>query len=168
MEPLLVEAFRYNKWANLHLLDVCGSFTDEQLQMTAPGTNGTIASTFFHLVAAEQRYLKRLGRGEPQINERNDSFPGIAALKEHAIRSGDELIAIAPHVSPDESYETATDREGRAILHKGVVVIQALPHGNDHPTHICTILGHNRLTYRDMDLWASGDPTGGIVRTRAT
>src|SRR4029077_14095688 len=46
VEPLLVEAFRYNKWANLHLLDVCAPFTDDQLQMTAPGTYGTIASTF--------------------------------------------------------------------------------------------------------------------------
>jgi uncharacterized damage-inducible protein DinB len=69
MEPLLVEAFLYNKWANLHLLDVCASFTDEQLQMTAPGTYGTIASTFFHLLGAEQRYLKRLGGAEPQMNE---------------------------------------------------------------------------------------------------
>ena len=164
MEPLLVEAFRYNKWANLHLLDVCGSFTDGQLQMTAPGTYGTIASTFFHLLAAEQRYLKRLGAGEPMINEQKDPFPGIAALREHAVRSGDKLIQIAPHVSPDESYESRTAREGAVRLHLGVVVIQALHHGNDHRTHICTILGHNGLEYGDMDVWAYGDATGGIVR----
>jgi uncharacterized damage-inducible protein DinB len=167
MEPLLVEAFRYNKWANLHLLDVCADFTDEQLQMTAPGTYGTIASTFFHLVAAEQRYLKRLGAGEPRINER-DTFPGIAALREHAVRSGDELIEIAPHVSPDEAHESMTPREGAVKLYSGVVVIQALHHGNDHRTHICTILGHNGIQYGDMDVWAYGDATGGIVHIGAT
>ena len=166
MEPLLVEAFRYNKWENLHLLDVCGDFTEEQLQMTAPGTYGTLAATFFHLLAAEQRYLRRLGGGEPVINERDD-FPGMAALTEHAARSGDKLIAIAPHVSPDEAHESSAPRAGTVILHSGVVVIQALHHGNDHRTHICTILGHHGLPYGDMDVWAYGEATGGIVKVEA-
>ena len=166
MQPLLVEAFRYNKWANLHLLDVCAEFTGEQLQMSAPGTYGTIASTFLHLLAAEQRYLKRLGAGEPQINERDEPFPGIAVLREHAVRSGDMLIEIAPYVSPDEAHETDRDR-GRVKLYSGVVVVQALHHGNDHRTHICTILGHNGLTYGDMDVWAYGNATGGIVKVEA-
>jgi uncharacterized damage-inducible protein DinB len=162
MGPLLVEAFRYNKWANLHLLDVCAEFTDERLQMTAPGTYGTIASTFFHMLAAEQRYIRRLGGGEPRISERNSPFPGLAVLRGEAVRSGDELIEIAPKIDPDEAHET-TFSDGRVLLHSGVVVIQALHHGNDHRTHICTILGHNGITYGDMDLWAYGEATGALV-----
>src|SRR5260370_7575710 len=104
MEPLLVEAFRYNKWANLHLLDICAEFTDEQLQMTAPGTYGTIASTFIHLLAAEQRYLKRLGAGEPQISERDVPLPGIAALSEQAVHSAYNLIHIPPYPTPPEPH----------------------------------------------------------------
>ncbi len=164
MEPLLVEAFRYNKWANLHLLDVCAGFSDEQLQMTAPGTFGTIASTFFHLLAAEQRYLKRLGAGEPQIGERDSVFPGIAALRSHAVRSGDKLIEIAPYVSPDEAHDSSTAGQGMVTLHSGVVVIQALHHGNDHRTHICTVLGHNGIDYGDVDVWAYGEATGAIAK----
>lgn len=167
MGPLLIEAFRYNKWANLHLLDVCASFTEEQLQMTAPGTYGTVAATFLHLLAAEQRYIKRLGGGEPRISERDGVFPGITALRKEAIRSGDELIAIAPRISPDEAHE-AKFQDGQFMLHSGVVVIQALHHGNDHRTHICTILGHHGLTYGDMDVWAYGDATGAIVPVAAT
>jgi uncharacterized damage-inducible protein DinB len=167
MEPLLVEAFRYNKWANLHLLDVCMAFTDEQLEMTAPGTYGTIASTFFHLLAAEQRYVKRLGGAEPVMNEQNDPFPGLAALREHAVRSGDELIEIAPYVSPEEARESRRP-EGAVKLYSRVVVIQALHHGNDHRTHICTILGHHDLPYGEMDVWAYGEATGGIVQIGAT
>src|SRR5260370_12370110 len=130
MGPLLVEAFRYNKWANLHLLDVCASFTDEQLAMTAPGTYGTIASTFFHMLAAEQRYIKRLGGGEPRINERSE-FPGMAVLRAEAVRSGDELIEIAPRISPDEAHK-ATFQHGRVLLHSGVAVSQALHHRHAH------------------------------------
>jgi uncharacterized damage-inducible protein DinB len=161
MKPLLVEAFLYNKWANLHLLDVCVSFTDEQLSMTAPGTYGTIASTFHHLLGAEQRYVKRLGGSEPRVSERS-AFPGLAALRAEAVRSGDELIEIVPRITPDEAHE-ATFQDGRFLLHSGVVVIQALHHGNDHRTHICTILGHNGLTYGDMDVWAYGEATGATV-----
>lgn len=166
MQPLLVEAFRYNKWANLHLLDVCAGFTDQQLAMTAPGTYGTIASTFFHLLAAEQRYIKRLGGSEARINERG-AFPGLVALRAEAVRSGDELIEIVPRITPDEAHET-TFQDGRFLLHSGVVVLQALHHGNDHRTHICTILGHNGMTYGDMDVWAYGEATGASVALPAS
>ncbi len=161
MESLLVEAFRYNKWANLHLLGVCEGFTEGQLQWTAPGTYGTLAATFLHLLAAEQRYIYRLGGSQARINER-DEFPGMAALSVEAVRSGDELIAIAPSTSPDETRE-AKFQEGTVMLHLGVVAVQALHHGNDHRTHICTILGHHGQTYGDMDVWAYGYATGEIV-----
>lgn len=167
MEALLIEAFRYNKWANLHLLDVCSGFSEEQLQMTSPGTYGTLAATFFHMLAAEQRYIKRLGGSEPQINERDDRFPGMKALREHAVQSGDKLIEIAPLITPDEAHE-AKYADRRIILHSWVVLLQALHHGNDHRTHICTILGHNGLTYGDMDVWAYGEAAGAMAPIEAT
>jgi uncharacterized damage-inducible protein DinB len=167
MEPLLVEAFRYNKWANLHLLDVCSGFSEEQLQMTSPGTYGTLSATFFHLLAAEQRYIKRLVGDEPQINERDDKFSGMKVLREHAVRSGDKLIEIAPRITLDEAHESKySDR--RFMLHSWVVLIQALHHGNDHRTHICTILGHNGLTYGDMDVWAYGEASGAMTPIAVT
>ncbi|HEX9099293.1 MAG TPA: DinB family protein [Candidatus Dormibacteraeota bacterium] len=166
MEPLLVEAFRYNKWANLHLLDVCSGFSEEQLQMTSRGTYGTLAATFLHMLAAEQRYIKRLGGAEPQINERDETFPGVAALREHAVRSGDALIEIAPRITPEEAHESKYSNRP-FMLHSWVVLIQALHHGNDHRTHICTILGHYGLTYGDMDVWAYGQATGGLTPIEA-
>jgi|SRR5712692_2268429 len=161
MGPLWLEAFRYHRWANLHLLGVCAKLTDEQLQLTAPGTYGTIAATFLHLLGAEQRYLRRMGGDEAQISERSE-FPGIAILAEQAARSGDQLIEAAGRIKPDEAIE-AKFQEERVKLHLGVVLIQALHHGNDHRTHICTILGHHGMKYGDMDVWAYGDAIGAIV-----
>src|SRR5260370_40473953 len=94
--------------------------------------------------------MKRVGGGEPEINERDDKFPGIAALREHAVRSGDELIEIAPRRTPEEAHESGYQNE-RLMLHSWGVLIQALHHGNDHRTHVCTILGHNGLTYGGLD-----------------
>jgi uncharacterized damage-inducible protein DinB len=162
LDQLWLEAFRYNKWANLHLLDVCAKLSNDQLHSTAPGTYGTVADTFLHMLAAEQRYLARFGAGKPQIKE-GDEFPGIALLKQHATTSGDKLIEAATRVTPEDTIDE--NRHGRlSQLHLGVVIIQALHHGNDHRTHICTILGHHQIPYGEMDVWAYGEATGAITR----
>jgi uncharacterized damage-inducible protein DinB len=159
--PLWIEAFRYNRWANLHLLGVCADFTDDQLELTAPGTYGTLAATFLHMLGAEQRYLRRLG-GEPPLITRETTFPGIDALMEHATRSGDALIAMAEKVKPEDAIEAAFE-DGLYRVQSGVIMIQALHHGNDHRTHVCTVLGHHGLHYGDVDVWAYGDAVGAIV-----
>jgi uncharacterized damage-inducible protein DinB len=166
VKSLWLETFEYHRWANLHLLDVCANLTDEQLQLTAPGTYGTIAATLQHMLSAEQRYLRRLSDIEPLMNER-DEFPGIAVLREHAVRTGDQLIEAALRITPDDTVEIKRD-VGTFKVHLGVVIIQALHHGNDHRTHVCTILGHHGITYGDMDVWAYGEATGAQVPIPAT
>ena len=163
MDQLLIEAFRYNKWANLHLVDVCAKLSDDQLQLTTPGTYGTISSTLLHLVAAEQRYLRRLAGTKPEINERDHSAPTLAQLREHAARSGDQLIEVASRITAEDTIEE--EREGQLMkLHLWVVVVQAMHHGNDHRTHICTILGAHDIPYGEMDVWAYGQATGAITQ----
>jgi len=156
--PLLIEAFRYHKWANLQLLDICSQLNDEQLKLTSTGTYGTIAATFLHLAAAEQRYVKRLGGSPPQLSEKSE-FPGVDSLRDQMDRSGDELLALVGRVRPDDT----TPAEGTSHVRHWVPIVQSLHHGNDHRTHICTILGAHGLEYGDMDVWAYGEATGGMV-----
>jgi uncharacterized damage-inducible protein DinB len=161
MEPLLVEAFRYNKWANLTLLEVCEGLSSKQLELTSPGTYGTISATLLHLVGAERRYLWRL-RGQVGRFSQIRRFPGVARLKTQAALSGDGLIAVAPLIKASDTIE-GKGRSGRFTVRKSVVLIQALHHGNDHRTHICTILGANGIPYRDMDVWSYGEAIGKLV-----
>ena len=158
MSDFLVQALRYNRWANLQLLDVCSSLSPEQLQLESSGTYGTIAATWQHLVAAEQRYLRRMVGFEPTVSEKDD-FPGLATLKEEAARSGDELIASAGTVDPDAT----SPGNGGGVKH-WLVMVQAIHHGNDHRTHICSILGQNGISYGDLDVWAYGDKNDGYVK----
>lgn len=161
MDELLIEAFRYNKWANLHLLDVYATLSEEQRHLTSRGTYGTIAATLLHLLSAEQRYLRRLSGTKPDINER-EAVPSAATLREHAVRSGDQLIEAASRITPRDTIDE--ERDGRLMrLHLGVVLVQAMHHGNDHRTHVCTILGDHDIPYGDMDVWAYGEAMGGIV-----
>ena len=71
-------------------------------------------------------------------------------------RQYEKLIEAASRVKADDTIEDKY--HGR--LHLGVVIIQALQHGNDHRTHICTILGHHDISYGDLDVWAYGLATG--------
>lgn len=165
MNRPLIEAFRYNKWANLHLLDVCTALSDEERQLTALGTYGTISATLLHLFSAEQRYLRRLTGTTPKISERRRAR-SLAVLREHAVRSGDQLIEAAKRIKPGDTIDEK--RHGRIYrLNLTVVLVQAMHHGNDHRTHICTILGAHDIPYGDMDVWAYGQATGGIVPVRA-
>ena len=155
MSDVLVQALRYNKWANLTLLDVCSGLGEDQLQLASPGTYGSIAATWQHLLAAEQRYLRRLAGVEPQIAEK-DPFPGIASLKAHAERSGEALIDAIGHFDPD-----GTSAGGERRVKHWLVMTQAIHHGNDHRTHICSILGQNGIAYGDLDVWAFGTDHAG-------
>ena len=157
----MVEAFRYHKWANLHVLAVCARLSDDQLLLTTPGTYGTVAATLQHLLAAEQRYLRRLAGHEPQLNE-HDQFPGVAALRALADRSGDQLIDAAGRLTGGKVIETQYG-EQRVKIDPGVVLIQAMHHGNDHRTHICSMFGAHGIDYGDMDVWAYGEATGAMV-----
>ena len=162
MGPHWIEAFRYHRWANLQLLDVCSRLDDAQLDLTTPGTYGTIRATWLHLAGAEQRYLARFSGGEPQISE-HDAFPGVMRIRELLSDSTDRLLDFAEKVQPDASF-TAKFRNEAYRLEPGVVFIQALHHGNDHRTHICTILGAHGIEYGDMDVWAYAEAIGALSK----
>ncbi len=159
MSDVLVQALRYNRWANLQLLDVCSNLSDEQLQLSSPGTYGTIAATWQHLLAAEQRYLRRLVGFQPQISEK-DEFPSLATLREHAERSGEELINAVGRYDPDG---TTPDGDGGGVK-QWLIMAQAIHHGNDHRTQICTILGQNGIEYGGLDVWSFGETNEGYLR----
>jgi uncharacterized damage-inducible protein DinB len=161
LDPLWLEAFRYNRWANQVLIDACAGLDADQLQLSAPGTYGTIAATLQHLVAAEHRYVMQLGGAQAEVNER-DEFPGIARLAELAAKSGDEMLAMANRIGPGDSFQR--DFRGHPTrVESGVVVLQCLHHGNDHRTHVCTILGQNGIEVPPIDVWSYGLDRGFIV-----
>ena len=84
-----------------------------------------------------------------------------------AERSGDLLIEAAGRVGGDDVIDTQYG-DGRFRLNLGVVLLQAMHHGNDHRTHVCTILGTHGIEYGDMDVWAYGAASGAMVALGAS
>jgi uncharacterized damage-inducible protein DinB len=161
MTATLSDAFEYNRWANLRLLDACAGLSEVQLQLTTPGTYGTIQATLHHLLGAEQRYLRRLAGTLPLFSER-DAPLTLAQLRREAERSGDALIELARRIDGDALIDAEFD--GKPVrVQARVVLLQALHHGNDHRTHVCTILGSHGIDYEGLDGWSYGMATRALV-----
>src|SRR5256885_13996090 len=87
---------RHGIWANERLLERCRALTDEQLDLTVPGTYGTIRKTLAHIVSAEEGDLVRLLGSllhEPPLREPDLTLEGIAAPIAHVTNAVERLFA---------------------------------------------------------------------------
>lgn len=144
--------FRHHAWATLRLLDHCRTLSADDLQESVPGTYGSIIATLIHLVAADQRYLRRMDGAESQLVV-HESQPATladlsAAVQAQAVRwealvdRADDLnVTLSRHEEPD--IPKAED----------LLFLQAIHHGNDHRTQVCVVLGAKGLDAPDLDGW---------------
>ena len=70
--------------------------------------------------------------------------------------SGDALLAAAAALKPDDTTQAEYDDGQIVKLPQSVVVVQAIHHGNDHRTHIYTILGSHSIAFEAIDVWSYG------------
>lgn len=153
----LADFFKYNLWANRRLLDACANMTDEQLDAKMIGIYGSIRETLTHMIAAEEGYASRSTFTSPvpspRLNE-TGTFPGFAFLRERAERSGKELIAMADQAKLDETLHLDGGTYDADVI---IVMLQALNHGIDHRSQICTIMTQQNIEPPNMDAWAYND-----------
>jgi uncharacterized damage-inducible protein DinB len=136
--PLLADAFGHHVWATIRVLDACAAFDDAQLATTVPGTYGSIIDTLRHLVGGDVFYLDVL-RGELEpFEEEGSDIPTLRAVMEGHDAAWQRLVAgdLDPTTVvveyEDSGYET------HAPL--GIRLAQALYHGTDHRSQVCTAL----------------------------
>lgn len=147
----LQRLFAYHSWATLKLIDFCRLLDPAKLTLTAAGTLGSIERTLTHLVSSEQFYLRDLTGDDPPawINRRIVSLDDLAARSaENTSRWIDYLNA---RLDPDEAFVT-TWRGKPKTVDRWVSLIQAVVHGSEHRTHICTVLGANGIEPPDLSV----------------
>jgi uncharacterized damage-inducible protein DinB len=137
--PLLADAFGHHVWATIRVLDACAALDDAQLATAVPGTYGSIIDTVRHLVGGDVFYLDVLRGGEPELfNEAaSDIWTLRAVMQAHdavwqRLIAGDVDAATVVVEYEDSGYET------HAPL--GIRLAQALYHGTDHRSQVCTAL----------------------------
>ena len=150
--PILADAFGHHVWATIRLLDACAALDDTQLATAVPGTYGSILDTLRHVVGGDVFYLDVLRGGEPEpFNEAESDIPTLLAVMDangqawQRVVDGDLDPAQDVVEYEDSGYET------HAPL--GIRLAQALYHGSDHRSQVCTALTSLGIEPPAIEVW---------------
>ena len=147
--------FAHHLWATRKLIDHLEGLAPGQLDEAVPGTYGPVLQTLTHLVDADDRYLQRMS-GKVLGDYVDRGAVPLATLRgeldDHETRWGGYLRQL------DEGTLRAaiTGRGDEPDIPdaEGLLLIQAVHHGNDHRTQICSTLGALDEAVPDLDGWS--------------
>lgn len=160
MNDGLIDALGHNAWATRELIRVCQGLTEEQLDATTVGTYGSIIDTLRHIVSAEASYLTRLTGEEPSWDRRAAGRPDLDVLAKRI----EELAArwerfFRGPFDAERNLVIRWDDGANYNVPAGVVLAQALHHGNEHRAQICTILTSIGMTPPELGVWEYAEAT---------
>jgi uncharacterized damage-inducible protein DinB len=165
---LLADAFAHHVWATLRLVDACLALSPEQLQSVVPGTYGSILQTMRHLVGSDTAYLVfASGERTPLIDEDKMGLPELRAAMAANGLAWSRLLG--EDLDPDAVLREVDDEDGyerQAPI--GIRLAQALHHGSDHRSQICTALTTLGLEPPDIDVWDFGAHAGRVIELPPT
>ena len=164
---LLAHAFDHHVWATLTLMDACDALTPEQLETNVPGTYGTVLDTMRHTVGADCGYLFVIGGGSrPRIDE--DDMD-LAQLRSEMETNGPAWTEILEQdLDPDDMLVRVRDDGSTLVAPKGIRLAQALHHGTDHRSQICTALTQLGIEPPFIDVWDFGGESGSVTEMPPT
>jgi uncharacterized damage-inducible protein DinB len=151
---LLCELFRYHVWATLHLIDTCMGYPPTILHEMVVGTDRSILHTLTHLVGTEQSYLETLTGAPAETPIRRGEVLSLTDLQQRYLTQPDRWESLLERLA-DIDVTLPADGERPATLHgQNLLVMQALQHGIDHRTQICTTLHMLGLEPPAIDGWS--------------
>lgn len=160
--PLLADAFGHHVWATIRVLDACAALGDAQLATNVPGTYGSIIDTLRHLVGADLFYLDVLTGREPEpFDEPRSVIPTLRAVMEAQDPAWQRVIAGDTDPATDVIEYEDSGYETHAPL--GIRLAQALHHGTDHRSQVCTALTILGIEPPAIDVWDYGNLDGRVV-----
>ena len=165
--PILDDAFAHHVWATLRLIDTCAALTEAQLASAVPGTYGSILDTMRHTVGADSGYLFVLTGG--RIARLDEEAMSLAELRSCMVTYGEawsELIR--GDLDADQVLVRTRDDGSSTAAPVGIRLAQALHHGTDHRSQVCTALTALGIVPPDIDVWSYADAVGRLVETPPT
>ncbi len=164
---VLEDAFEHHVWATQRLIDACLGLNPGQLAMVVPGTYGSILDTMRHLVGADRHYLVALTAGRvPGIDE--DDMD-LAELRQVMEADGVEWSALlTKKLDPDLVVVRYRDDGSESHAPMSIRLAQALHHGTDHRSQICTALTTLSVEPPAIDVWDFADQDGRLLEVPAT
>jgi uncharacterized damage-inducible protein DinB len=166
-KSLLADAYGHHVWATLRLIDACLALDPDQLRTEVPGTYGSILDTQRHIVGADASYLFSLTGGRvPRIDEDQLDLRDLRAVMEGNRAAWTGLLAA--DLDPETMITRRRDDGSETHAPMGIRFAQALHHGTDHRSQICTALTALGIEPPEIDVWAFGQQAGSVTETSAT
>jgi len=152
------DALAHHTWASDRLLETCASLTREQLVTPVPGTYGPIIATLAHMVATDGWYLSFFLEFENPIAE-EDTDVTIDQLRAANAANGERWQSILAEDRDPESdiVEHGDGWDFHTPL--GFRYAQAVHHGTDHRSQVCTGLTALGIEPPEIDVWKYGEET---------
>ena len=164
--PVLIDAFGHHVWATILVLDACAALDEAQLATTVPGTYGSIIDTLRHIVGGDVFYLDVLRGGEPEPFRKAES--DITTLR--AVMQGHDALwqrLIAGELDPATDVIEHEDA-GETHAPLGIRLAQALYHGSDHRSQVCTALTTLGIEPPAIEAWDYALLDGRLFSTYST
>jgi uncharacterized damage-inducible protein DinB len=159
MNPL-AQMLRYNRWANLQLIEACRAMTDEQLDARLPGLSGSVRVLLVHIVGGQQTFVLRTqGRQHEGELDRDSPWPGFDRLQDIAVGTSDRLIEIAEALDEDQDVDLPFMGEVYRFP-RSFFLAHAVHHGAEHRTEIRVALKQLGVPAPDLDGWAYASAMG--------
>jgi uncharacterized damage-inducible protein DinB len=164
---LLADAFGHHAWANLQILDACRVLTPDQLASAVPGTFGSILDTLRHIVGADAGYLNLLTEGRVARIE-DEGALGLDELRNASVGHGEAWAALLEgDLDPSVDVVRHRDDGSKGGAPLGVRLAQAIHHGTDHRSQVCTALTMLGIEPPEIDVWAYAWQDGRLWETPA-
>ena len=164
---LLSDAFGHHVWATVKVIDACLPLSPEQLASSVPGTYGSILDTLRHTVGADCSYLVSLSGG--RHSPIDEDVMGLAELRAAMVDNGPAWTEVLA-ADPDPEAIVTRHRDDGSASHApaGVRLAQALHHGTDHRSQVCTALTNLGIEPPSIDVWDYADMDGRLSETPPT
>ncbi len=165
---LLDDAFAHHVWATTRLIDACLQLSPEQLETAVPGIFGSIIETMRHLVGGDSDYLSIMTGDRAHLVDADQmDLPALRGAMEKDGVLWSELLA--KDLDPDAMVHEVDEDDGyERDATVGVRLAQALHHGSDHRSQICTALTTLGVDPPGIDVWNFGVQAGRIIETLPT
>lgn len=164
MADALLDAFRHHAWATRRLIDACEGLAEEELSASLPGGYGSPLATLKHILGAEAFYRSLFSGSFPDWDWRDDGVEPAAKLAGWAddMASFWEELLSGTFDADRVLSQTRSDGSARR-LRSGVMLAQALHHGNVHREQVSAVITSLGQEPPDLSAWAYGRAVGAIV-----
>src|SRR5438876_999077 len=169
--PPMLRQLRHDVWATERLVAHCRQLSTAQLELTVPGTYGTLRRTVAHIVTSDEGYLTRLLGAllhDPPFRLDHEVTLDEAASHLAHVKDGVERLFGGGELDADRLLlDTPLRRPGdpRFEMNAWAPLTQFVHHGSDHRAHIGTILGAHGLDTPEIDVWAYGNANDAVKET---